>query len=96
MTRPLSAVLDAFERGAASLPDIEKITALDHDVVMAAVDHLIRTGRLEARALTPGCASGGCAGCELAASDSDSGCACAPNAGRRGGGLVALTLHRPG
>ncbi len=69
MSRPLAAVLDAFGSGASSLAEIESATALDHDVVTAAVDHLVRAGRLEAKILTVGCPAGGCGGCALASSE---------------------------
>ena len=45
MSRPLAAVLNAFGSGACSLAEIESATALDHDVVTAAVDHLVRASR---------------------------------------------------
>ena len=92
MSRPLAAVLDAFGSGASSLAEIESATALDHDVVTAAVDHLVRAGRLEAKILTVGCPAGGCGGCALASSDGAS--ACTPQAGVPGRrGLVALSLR---
>lgn len=95
MTRPLTAVLDAFTDGAASLTEVEARTGLSHDVVSAAVDHLVRAGRIEAKSLTAGCPSGGCGGCAFAASDGSAGCATgAPAPGRRGPGLVALSLRR--
>ncbi len=92
MSRPLAAVLNAFGSGACSLAEIESATALDHDVVTAAVDHLVRAGRLEAKILTVGCPAGGCGGCALASSEGAP--ACTPEAavpGRRG--LVALSLR---
>ena len=58
----------------------------------AAVDHLVRAGRLEAKILTVGCPAGGCGGCALASSEGAP--ACTPEAavpGRRG--LVALSLR---
>lgn len=95
MTRPLTAVLAAFTAGAASLTEVEGRTGLSHDVVNAAVDHLVRAGRLEATSLSAGCPSGGCGGCAFAASDGSAGCATgAPTPGRRGPGLVALSVRR--
>lgn len=95
MTRPLSAVLDAFTQGAASLAEVEGRTGLSPEVVSAAIDHLVRAGRIEAKSLTAGCPSGGCGGCAMAAADGSAGCSSgAPAAGRRGPGLVTLTLTR--
>lgn len=95
MTRPLTAVLDAFEAGATSLADVEDSTRLGRDVVSAAVEHLVRAGRLEARSLSAGCPAGGCGGCAFASADGTAGCPTgAPTPGRRGPGLVALTLRR--
>ena len=96
MKGPLTRVLDAFEAGAGTLGDIEDATGLTRDVVSASVDHLVRMGRLEARALSLGCPSGGCGTCASAAADGAAGCgASGPSAGRRGAALVALTLRRP-
>ncbi len=92
VARPLAAVVEAFASGASSLAEVESVTGLDPDIVSAAVDHLVRAGRIEAKLLTVGCPSGGCNGCALAASDGAP--ACSPQAsvpGRRG--LVALSLR---
>ena len=45
-TRPLTAVLAAIELGSASLAEVARATGLRHDVVEAAVDRLVRMGRL--------------------------------------------------
>ena len=76
---PLRAVLTAFEGDIHSLDDIARHTGLARDVVSAAVDHLVRAGRIEARELAVGCPDGGCGSCA-------SGCAraVADRSGARG------------
>jgi hypothetical protein len=93
---PLRAVLDAFAAGATSLTDVARRTGLDRDVVDAAVDHLVRMGRLSAGTLSTGCPDGGCGSC---ASGEDGEAACGstgPSAARQGPVLVTLSLTRPG
>ncbi len=93
--RPLNAVLEAFERGASTLDEIATRTGLRRDVVLAAVDHLRRMGRLEAREMTAGCPSGGCGSCAFAHGDGTPGCgASAASLQRRGPVLVQLSLRR--
>ena len=93
MSAPLSAVLNAFQAGAHSLPEIAQHTGLDADVVQAAVDHLTRTGRLVAKQLAVGCPSGGCAGCASGRPDGAPGCgAPGPSPRRSGPVLVQLAL----
>lgn len=92
---PLRAVLDAFEAGASSLAEVVERTGLDADVVSAAVGHLVRSGRLDAKELSMGCPSGGCGTCASGRADGTAGCgADAPSSQRRGPVLVALSLHR--
>ena len=93
--RPLNAVLDAFEGGASTIDDIVTSTGMPRDVVLAAVDHLRRMGRLEARELVAGCPSGGCGSCAFSHGDGTPGCG-APSASpeRRGPVLVQLSLRR--
>lgn len=92
---PLRAVLDAFEAGATSLAEVVEHTGLDAGVVNAAVDHLVRSGRLDAKELSMGCPGGGCGTCASGRSDGTAGCGAAgPSAQRRGPVLVALSLHR--
>ncbi|MCE1178075.1 MAG: FeoC-like transcriptional regulator [Micrococcales bacterium] len=94
--RPLSAVLAAFEAGAESLDDVSRRTGLDRDVVSAAVDQLVRMGRIDARELAIGCPSGGCGSCASGTSDGQAGCgADGPSGTRSGPVLVTLSLRRP-
>jgi hypothetical protein len=92
---PLASVLAAFERGATSLSDVAHTTGLDRDVVDAAVEHLVRMGRLHAGTLSTGCPTGGCGSC--ASGDDDApGCgSTGPSDARTGPVLVTLSLRRP-
>ncbi len=63
---PLRAVLAAVNSGAVTVADIALRTGLDRDVVAAAVQHLIRAGRIGTAALSSGCPASACAGCGLA------------------------------
>jgi FeoC like transcriptional regulator len=88
---PLRAVLDAIGGGAGSVAQVSRITGLRADVVTAAVEHLVRMGRLDATPLTTGCPSGGCGSCP-------SGTAGAPGCGAttartRGPGPVLVQLR---
>lgn len=92
---PLRAVLDAFVAGARSRHEVCERTGLTRDLVDAAVEHLIRMGRLEARELAVGCPDGGCGSCASGHGDAP-GCgapAAAPS--RRGPVLVSLSPTRP-
>lgn len=60
---PLAAVLAAFSAGAVSTAEVRLRTGLDREVVDAAVEHLIRMGRLERSAVDLGCAREGCDTC---------------------------------
>lgn len=93
--RPLNAVLESFQGGASTLDEIATRTGLRRDIVLAAVDHLRRMGRLEAREMVAGCPSGGCGSCAFAHGDGLPGCG-APSASaqRRGPVLVQLSLPR--
>lgn len=62
---PLLQVLAAFEAGVSSLAQVGARTGLPADTVEAAVAHLVRMGRLEARALVGRCLSSGCGTCPL-------------------------------
>jgi hypothetical protein len=85
---PLSLVLAELEVGTPTVAEMAHRTGLDTDVVRAAVDHLVRSGRVEAGELAIGCPPSGCGGCASAG-----GCGqAAPSSGRRG--LVTLTLSR--
>ena len=93
--RPLNAVLHAFEQGASTLDEIAVRTALPRDVIVAAVGHLRRMGRIEAREMVAGCPSGGCGSCAFAHSGATPGCsAYGPSPQRRGPVLVQLNLRR--
>lgn len=65
VTRPVSAVLDALTNGAGSLAEVRRRTGLRDDLVRAAADHLVRTGRLQKCALGAGCPPDACGGCTL-------------------------------
>jgi hypothetical protein len=87
---PLSAVLAELTAGAPTLDDVARRTGLGRDVVGAAVDQLVRLGRVSSSTLSTGCPDTGCGGCAT------TGCGSrgtpAP-AGRRPV-LVALTVRR--
>ncbi len=92
---PLTAVLHAFEAGCGTLDEVARSSSLDRDVVGAAVEHLVRLGRLNAGVLAVGCPDGGCGSCATGVGDAP-GCGSAgPSATRSGPVLVALTLTRP-
>lgn len=94
--RPLNAVLQAFDEGATSLDDIALRTSLSRDVVSAAVDHLRRMGRIEAKELSMGCPGGGCGSCASGHHDGTPGCGSAgPSPERRGPVLVQLRVKPP-
>jgi hypothetical protein len=85
---PLSLVLAEVEAGTPTIGEMARHIGLDEAVVRAAVDHLVRSGRIEAREIAIGCPPSGCGGCAFA-----SGCSQpAPTSGHRG--LVTLTLSR--
>jgi DNA-binding IclR family transcriptional regulator len=66
MSGPLVEVLDALAAGATSRADVARRTGLGPDVVDAAVEHLVRTGRVQqACATTALCPAGGCGGCPV-------------------------------
>jgi hypothetical protein len=60
---PLRAVLGAVEDGVTTRKAIVIRTGLDPDVVDAAVEHLVRLGRVSSPELRTGCPIGGCGGC---------------------------------
>jgi hypothetical protein len=91
---PLRAVLAAFDDGAASLDEVARMTGLSRELVDAAVDHLVRMGRMQAKALTVGCPDGGCGTCASGSPGGTAGCgASGPSATRSGPVLVALTVR---
>lgn len=90
---PLRSVLDAFDAGARSRPELARATGLQPDVVELAVTQLVRLGRLEAREMTSSCPTGGCGSCGAA---DDPQAACTSSAGSaRHSGPVLLQLRRP-
>ncbi|HEX2905064.1 MAG TPA: hypothetical protein VHO01_16545 [Jatrophihabitans sp.] len=94
MSAPLRSVLTAFEGGARSRAEVGQATGLTADVVDAAITHLVRIGRLEARELATGCPSGGCGSCASGAGDSPGCGAPAPSPHRSGPVLVQLSIRR--
>ena len=89
---PLRAVLDAFGAGARSRADVARITGLRADTVDAAVEHLLRIGRLLGKELTTGCPSGGCGSCASGVGDQPGCGSSAPSPRRSGPALVELTV----
>lgn len=97
MSGPLTQILAAFQAGATSLAEVAARTGLADDLVRAGVDHLVRTGRLEAKELAQGCPGGGCGSCASGTPTGTAGCGAAgPNPHRGGPVLVALSVRRPG
>ncbi|RBY82058.1 hypothetical protein DQ238_05480 [Geodermatophilus sp. TF02-6] len=92
---PLRSVLTAFESGARSRTEVCARTGLRRDVVDAAVEHLLRMGRLDARELTVGCPDGGCGSCASGVGDRPGCGAAGPSARRSGPVLVSLSVRRP-
>lgn len=92
---PLRAVLTALQDGAPSLQDVSARTGLDRDVVQAAVDHLVRMGRVSASELAMGCPGGGCGSCASGVDDAPGCGADAASQVRSGPVLVALSVRRP-
>jgi hypothetical protein len=94
VSTPLRDVLAAVEAGTPTLHDVASRTGLGPDVVRAAVDHLVRMGRLAADPLTVGCADGGCRSCPSGV-DGKPGCGAAgPSRQNAGPVLVALSIRR--
>jgi hypothetical protein len=93
---PLRAVLGALEDGARSRTAVCTATGLRRDVVDAAIEHLLRMGRLDARELTVGCPDGGCGSCASGHGDAPGCGASGPSSRRSGPVLVALSVRRPG
>jgi hypothetical protein len=96
---PLRAVLDALQDGAHSRAELAHRTGLRSDTVDAALEHLVRMGRLDVGELSTGCPSGGCGSCPSGVDDAP-GCGAAapsatPSAAAGGPVLLQLTLRRP-
>jgi len=93
MSGPLSTVLAELEAGTPTIAEMVRRSGLAESVLRAAVDHLVRSGRVQSKELSMGCPESGCGGC-ASASDGAPGCGLgAPVPGRRAG-LVTLTLTR--
>lgn len=94
MSGPLTQVLDAFAAGATSLAEVGERTGLAPDVVRASVDHLVRTGRLEAKELAVGCPTGGCGTCASGVAG-EPGCGASEASAVRGGPVLVALSVRP-
>jgi hypothetical protein len=90
VTGPLQQVLEQITVGAPTVAEITRRTGLRPAIVHAAIDHLVRTGRIDSTELSLGCPTGGCGGCPAAGN----GCSIPPT-GQRGRrpGLVSITLR---
>jgi hypothetical protein len=95
VSSPLRSVLGAFEDGARSRAEVGIRTGLRRDVVDAAIEHLLRIGRLDARELTAGCPDGGCGTCASGVGEAPGCGAAGPSARRSGPVLVTLSVRRP-
>ena len=96
MSGPLTSVLESFRAGVHSIDEVVQRTGLRRDVVDAAIGHLVRAGRLEARELAIGCPTGGCGSCASGLTDGSAGCGSTEPSDRRSGPvLVTLSLKRP-
>ena len=94
MSGPLTTVLAEMQAGTPTVAEIVRRSGLEDSVVRAAVEHLVRSGRVESRELSMGCPASGCGGCASANDDGAPGCGLpSPVPGRRAG-LVTLMLTR--
>ena len=73
MSSPLRTVLDAVTAGARSRAELRASTGLRPDLLDAALEHLVRMGRLESTALGTGCPTDGCGSCASGIGD-EPGC----------------------
>ncbi|MBK7723300.1 MAG: hypothetical protein IPI32_14045 [Austwickia sp.] len=73
---PLAAVLAAFEDGAVSTAEVRLRTGLDEQVVAAALEHLIRMGRLQRAVVDLGCTDQGCESCPASGAGASCGSTC--------------------
>ncbi|MHB1008713.1 MAG: hypothetical protein ACYC1E_05575 [Propionibacteriaceae bacterium] len=90
MTGPLHQVLAEVSAGTPTVAEIIRRTGLSDDVVRAALDHLVLSGRITSTKLSLGCPTTGCGTCPSAG-----GCALPAALGARRPGLVSLALTRP-
>ncbi len=94
MSSPLRSVLRAFEDGARSRAEVTRTTGLRPETVDAAIEHLVRVGRVRAEPVSTSCPSGSCGGCPLS-NGHGSGCGTATVAVRpSGAALVTLSVVR--
>lgn len=91
---PLRSVLAAFAGGAHSRADVARASGLRADVVDAAIEQLVRMGRLEAKELSMGCPGGGCGSCATGIGDVPGCGAAGASPTRSGPVLVQLTVRR--
>ena len=84
MSGPLTAVLDEVRLGTGSVAQMSRHTGYSAEVLRAAVDHLVLTGRLEAETVPFGCPPAGCGGCAASCGDGSA----------TGTGRTTLTLLR--
>lgn len=91
---PLQRVIDAIVAGASTRAEIAERSRLERHVVDAALDHLLRTGRLGAEEIGGACPDSGCGACPSGRSDGAAGCGSSGPLTSRG--PVALTLNRRG
>ncbi|MGA4669949.1 FeoC-like transcriptional regulator [Propionibacteriaceae bacterium Y1923] len=66
MSGPLLLVHRAVQAGARTQGEVVADTRLAPDVVAAALEHLVRTGRVATLPLVAGCPAQGCGSCPLA------------------------------
>ncbi|ODU04140.1 MAG: hypothetical protein ABS81_11480 [Pseudonocardia sp. SCN 72-86] len=94
MTSPLRSVLAAFDAGARSRAELAERSGLSADLVDAAVEHLVRVGRISADPLATSCSGGSCSSC--AAADEQLGAHSCTADSSRGGRpvLVQLSVRR--
>lgn len=89
---PLRRIVAAIEAGAASRAEVAARAGLDRQIVDAALEHLIRSGRLNSERIGVACPDTGCGRCPSGRADGTAGCgASGPQTSR---GPVALTLTR--
>ncbi len=89
---PLSRVLAEVAAGTPTLTQMARNLGLDEEVVRAAVEHLVRSGRIESRELSLGCPPSGCGSCAVASGGG--GCGHPEVVAGRRPGLVMLSLTR--
>ena len=89
MSGPLHLVLAEITVGTPTLTEIARRTGLTDDVVHAAIDHLVRAGRITSTELSLGCPTGGCGTCP-----SSDGCSLPTSLGSPRPGLMSLSLTR--